>query len=262
MNFMISSGLGGRATTSKALAGRVVSGSTNSASSFANEGWVLIERAISNGDSTRYGAYALMNQQHAGFYVKAPAQPMFSRYADALGESLLRNLQQDVEAATGLELLPISSELSLCMKGVVEAARVENAAHEVSAIVALESVGAKSWPLRITVGDERRVVSLQPGHMLVYRGNQLECERDAFGGDVWVQFALRYVNANGEHVHHRFDGRRSLGVPLHRAEQDEVISRRKVFDAALAAGDDQPCFCGSAQHYSACHGIMRPQLSA
>ncbi|NNF51816.1 MAG: hypothetical protein HKN59_05190 [Gammaproteobacteria bacterium] len=230
--------------------------------SFSKKGYALLERAISSSDAQRYSAYALMNRQHPNYYAQQPGQASASRYGDVLGESLLVNLMPAIEAATGLALLPCYSALTICQHGALDAPPSGHAAHEITALLVLDVQGVNSWPFWLKVAGEKKPFSLRVGELLVYRGNELEGWREKFDGEIWAQVALHYVDANGEHAHYRFDGRRSLGAPLDRAQQDKVIAQRKEFDSALAEGDDCLCFCGSGQVYSSCHGLRQPSLSA
>lgn len=229
---------------------------------FARAGYALLDHAIGSGDARRYSDYALMNRQHAGYYAAEPEHASMSRYGDVLGESLLLNLRPALETATGLELLPCYSVLSIHANGASQAPRLEPAAREITALLVLDTQGASTWPVLFNANGEQNSLSPQVGQLLVYRANQVECAREKFDGETWVQLILQYVTADGEHAHYRYDGRRGPGVPLDRGQQDEVIRKRKEFDAALAAGDDRQCFCSSGQPYSVCHGLKQRPLTA
>lgn len=233
----------------------------DSADFFSEHGYTVLERAISSSDAQRFTAYALMNRQHPDYYLEEPKYRAVCRYGDVLGESLLRNLQPKIERATRLQLLPCYSFLRIYTNGAVLEPHIDRPACEVSATLTFGGRAADTWPIWLKEGVEKKPVSLPPGHMLVYRGCQLEHWREKLDGEYWVQLFLHYVTANGEHANYRFDGRRGLGEPQNRKQQDEYIAKRKEFDAALAAGSDPSCFCNSGQSYSRCHGVMRQALT-
>lgn len=229
---------------------------------FAEHGYLVLEQVISAQDARRFTAYAVMNRQHPDYYLAEPKYRAECRYGDVIGESLLRNLQPKIEAGTGLQLLPCYSFLRIYTDGAVLEPHIDRPACEVSATLTIGGRAAGTWPIWLAEGSEKKSILLPPGHLLVYRGCQLEHWRDKLDGDFWVQLFLHYVTADGAHTNYRFDGRRGLGEPQNRKQQDEFIVLRKDFDAALAAGEDRPCFCHMGRAYSACHGVMRQTLSA
>lgn len=253
---------GRRAPASESMNTEHVSENNAAVDAFARQGYVVLEHAISSSDASRYSAYALMNRQHPDYYKSEPEHSAMSRYGDVLGESLLRNLQPGIEAATGLQLLPCYSNLRIFTNGAVLAPHLDRPACEVSATLTIDAHAAQSWPFWLQAGNENKAIVLPPGHLLVYRGSQLEHWRERLEGDYSIQLLLRYVSANGEHAYHRFDGRRGLGEPQNRVQQDACIVKRKEFDAALAAGEDRACFCSSGQVYSRCHGMLHHTLTA
>lgn len=233
---------------------------------FRTHGYTIVERAISAQDAARYTRYALMNRQHPDYYLAEPKYRAVCRYGDVMGEALLAGVQSKIERATGLRLLPCYSFLRIYTDGAVLERHLDRPACEVSATLTLGGKAADTWPIWLKEGEDSRAeehaVVLPPGNLLVYRGCRLEHWRERLDGDFWVQLFLHYVMADGEHAHHRFDGRRGLGEPQNRQQQDRFIELRREYDAALAAGDKQSCFCHSGETYSACHGRYEQTLSA
>jgi len=229
---------------------------------FRKHGYVEASAVISAADAQRYSAYALMKRQHPGYYEKDTHLPALFRYADVLGESLLRNLQATVETLTGRALLPCYSRLGIYSAPASIEPHTEDPASEISALLALGGSTPGRWPcwFKSAAGDQS--VELAPRSLLVYRGPQLEHWRTPLHAETWLELAMQYVFADGDFRHHRFDGRRGLGEPRNRQQQDQFITLRQAFDAALATGDDRPCFCRSGQRYSACHGLMHQSLTA
>lgn len=229
---------------------------------FRKHGYAVASPAISAADAERYAAYALMKRQHPDYYEKDSRLPALFRYADVLGESLLRNLQARIEALTGLALLPCFSKLGIYSAPASVEPHTEGPAREISGVLALGGSAPGRWPCWFKGASGDQSIELAPRCLLVYRGPQLEHWRTPLHAETWVELALHYVIADGDFKHHRFDGRHGLGEPQDRKQQDQFITLRRDFDAALAAGDDRPCFCKSGQRYSACHGLMYQALTA
>lgn len=228
---------------------------------FKQHSYVVLKQVIGERDATRYASYALMNRQHPDYYLEETNRNAISRYGDALGESLLRNLQSELETVTGLSLLPTHSCLQLYANGAKPERRVAPPACEVSATLIIGGDVVEPWPIWLNNGNEEKAIDLLPGDMLVYRGCQVEHWREQLQGEFWVQLLLCYVNADGDLAHYRYDGRRGLGEQQNRKQQDRFIELRKEFDSALAAGSDRPCFCKSGQPYSACHGVLQQAIA-
>ncbi len=233
---------------------------------FREHGYSVIEEAISARDAARYTRYALMNRQHPDYYLAEPKYRAVCRYGDVMGEALLAGLQPQIERATGIELLPCYSFLRIYTDGAVLERHLDRPACEVSATLTLGGKAQDTWPIWLKEGDdaaaEERAVVLPPGNLLVYRGCRLEHWRERLDGEFWVQLFLHYVTANGGYTHHRFDGRRGLGEPQNRQQQDRFIELRREYDAALRNGAERACFCHSGENYSACHGRFEQTLAA
>lgn len=225
-------------------------------------GYAVMQAVVDVADLQRFAAYALMNCQHPGYYLQEPGSGAQSRYADGLGESLLHNLRPRLETALNLALLPSHSLLRLYARGASVEAHREPREHELCALLAVAAAPDDVWPLWFEASGKNMSVDLKSGDLLVFNGGEFAFWREELSAENWLQLHLYFVREKGEFAHHRFDGRRGLGQPLNREEQDAVITQRMAFDKALAAGDDQPCFCGSAQAYSQCHGLMRQTLTA
>lgn len=235
-----------------------------SAENFAAKGFALLEGSPGAEDIGRYGAYMLMYRQHPGHYEQQGNCE--SRYADVLGEALAGRLRAQVEKTVGARLLPSHSMSQIFTRGAEIVPREAAPAEEISVIVALGAKGAEAWPMWVldTGIAEDRAVALDSlaGAAWVLDTQRLQYRREAFAGEYWLQLVLCYVRAEGPFAHYRFDGRRGLGEPPNRGQQDRNIELRKAYDAALAGGDDGNCFCQSGSAYSVCHGRFEQTLTA
>ena len=81
------------------------------------------------------------------------------------------------------------------------------------------NIGGDEWPIYLEPSGEKNKkgveVNLNPGDMLVYRGDKLEHWRDKFKGKECVQVFLHYNNLNGPFgKYNKFDGRPMVGLPV------------------------------------------------
>lgn len=136
-----------------------------------------------------------------------------SWYADPLTEVVLRNALPDVETATGLKLDPSYSFTRVYQKGDELLPHIDRPACEISVTCHIATKG-KPWPIYMKApGKEPTVHYLEPGDACVYKGCEVTHWRNkAVDTDINVQVMLHYVDKNGPHAGHRFDGRVALGL--------------------------------------------------
>jgi hypothetical protein len=150
----------------------------------------------------------------------------YSHYADIVMETLLTKTHAIMEEKTELKLIPNYSYARIYKKGDILYRHKDRFSCEISTTL---NLGGDSWPIFIepdetkgkhvdgnyvsdnTVGIK---VDLEPGDMLVYRGNILEHWRDAFKGENCGQVFLHYndVNTSGAQEN-MYDRRLHLGLP-------------------------------------------------
>lgn len=158
---------------------------------------------------------------------KDPQVPeTYSHYADIVMETLLTKVHSIMEEKTELKLIPNYSYARIYKKGDVLHRHKDRFSCEISTTL---NLGGDPWSIFIepdetkgkhvngnyvsdnTVGVK---VDLEPGDMLVYRGNILEHWRDAFEGENCGQVFLHYndINTTGakENI---YDKRPHLGLP-------------------------------------------------
>jgi len=190
-------------------------------------------------------------------------QQSYGRYNDPLGESVLGDVWPKVKALSGLDLLPTYSFLRMYRHGGVLRKHVDRPSCEVSATLFLGSDA--TWPIGVEVDGEARLVHLEPGDLMLYRGCEVPHWRDAFGGQYSVHMFLHFVEAGGANAHLLYDERAGLGAPQMRAapirDREGRMVRENAPDAAEAAANpngrvrrNEPCPCGSGKRYKNCHG--------
>ncbi len=231
--------------------------SASSAEQFRRSGYTVLAQAISAESARVIATYALLQQKWPNYY---QPEDMFraalGRYADALSEALLLELQPVVERATGLELLPCYSYLRIYGRGAILPKHLDRPSCEISTSLTLGFRAPAPWPICVQADGSDKSLALTPGDMLVYRGADVPHWRDTFTGEYWVQTFLHYVDANGQFTDFKFDGRERIG-PFDKLSMRRVFQRPASlgeFDEPVAVGPDAPCPCGSGLRVRDCHG--------
>ena len=135
----------------------------------------------------------------------------YSIYGDVLMEVLLKEITPIMEETTGLKLIETYAYARVYKKGDVLHKHKDRFSCEISTTL---NLGGDSWPIFINNGNKNIEVNLNPGDMLVYRGNILEHWRDAFEGENCGQVFLHYndLKTKGA-LENKYDGRPHLGLP-------------------------------------------------
>jgi SEC-C motif len=231
--------------------------SGSNAEQFRRSGYTVISQAISPESAGLVATYALLQQKWPLYY---QPEEMFraalGRYADAMSESLLLELQPLVERGTGLKLLPCYSYLRIYGNGAILPRHLDRPSCEISTSLALGFKAPAPWPLSLQTDGVDKSVTLMPGDMLIYRGADVPHWRETFTGDYWVQTFLHYVDANGQFTDFKFDGREHIG-PFDKLTMRRVFQRPASLgldDKPASVAADAPCPCGSGLRFRDCHG--------
>jgi len=150
----------------------------------------------------------------------------YSHYGDVAMETLLLAVQPIMEKQTKLKLIPTYAYARIYKKGDVLHRHKDRFSCEISTTL---NLGGDPWPIYIEKNPKKgglkegkyvsdytkgTKVVLQPGDMLVYKGNILEHWRDAFDGQDCGQVFLHYNNkATKCSEDNIFDNRPHLGLP-------------------------------------------------
>jgi hypothetical protein len=139
----------------------------------------------------------------------------YSHYADIVMETLLLKLQPLMEKETGLKLNPNYSYARIYKKEDVLHRHKDRFSCEISTTL---NLGGDPWPIYLEPSGKKGFpgikINLNPGDMLIYKGNELEHWRDSFEGENCAQVFLHYNNlktkGSEENV---YDKRLHLGLP-------------------------------------------------
>ena len=150
----------------------------------------------------------------------------YSHYGDVAMETLLLAVQPIMEKQTKLKLIPTYAYARIYKNGDVLHRHKDRFSCEISTTL---NLGSDPWPIYIEKNPKKgglkegkyvsdytkgSKVVLQPGDMLVYKGNILEHWREAFEGQDCGQVFLHYNNAATKGSEDNiFDNRPHLGLP-------------------------------------------------
>ena len=140
----------------------------------------------------------------------------FQAYADFATEALLLDSKEKMEEVTGLSLVTTYSYSRIYYEGQILPKHRDRESCEISATLTLGFDNSNvsddyNWGIFID-GEE---VKLNPGDLVVYRGNELDHWRDKYEGKHHCQVFLHYNDLHGKFKElNKYDGRRHLGLPL------------------------------------------------
>lgn len=212
--------------------------------SFKKKKYIIIKKALSNEMSyfcTRYftfkrqvartlieGKYISPFEKIFGTWEDPQVPNTYSHYADLVMEVLLVELMPLMQKITKLKLIPNYSYARIYKKGDILVRHKDRFSCEISTTL---NLGGDPWPIYLDPTGSNNVIDeykniikpnapkgikilLEPGDMLVYRGNELEHWREPFEGENCCQVFLHYNNMNTKGANENlFDTRPHLGLP-------------------------------------------------
>jgi hypothetical protein len=131
----------------------------------------------------------------------------WSNYGGVVTESLLLEIQPQVEKAVNKKLFPTYSFSRIYWPGAVMEKHVDRPACEYSVSLCVD-VNGDPWPIWF----ENESVILYPGDMVVYKGTEIEHWREPYQGQQQLQVFLHYVDQAGPYAAWRNDNRPMLGL--------------------------------------------------
>jgi hypothetical protein len=210
--------------------------------SFDKDNFLIIKKAIEPKVAEFIYNYFLMKRQVArsmfdiryispfttefGVWNDEQVPNTYSHYADIAMETLLLAVQPIMEKQTGLKLIPTYAYARIYKKGDILHRHKDRFSCEISTTL---NLGGDEWPIFIEkdpkkgglkndkyVSDNTKGIKviLNPGDMLVYKGNICEHWRDVYEGKDCAQVFLHYNNeATKGSNDNIFDLRPHLGLP-------------------------------------------------
>jgi hypothetical protein len=187
------------------------------ASRFTTTGFA-VERAVISRELLDVAfRYYLSYVPVEGYYGVHPDVNALDRYADALSEAMFPAVQDRVERATGVALLPTYSYARIYTTQSHLRKHVDRGACEVSATV---NIGCRnvdeSWPIYVEAEGRDLEIDLARGDALIYRGMDLPHWRRPLDRGIWCQVFFHFVERDGALASEHYDRRGGLG-PRHGA---------------------------------------------
>ena len=137
----------------------------------------------------------------------------FSSYAPLCFEALSLQLQPLMEKITGKALYPTYTYARVYHTGATMQKHKDRPSCEYSISICI-SVDPEPWTIWFEdLEGNELAVDLEPGDLVVYKGEILSHWRNEYTGKRQTQAFLHYVDRRGKHQTHRFDGRSHLGLP-------------------------------------------------
>lgn len=157
------------------------------------------------------------NSKLEGTFGDGQVNEAYYRYGDPLFDSLLPLLKGQLQDFTGLNLVENYTYWRMYETGNILERHVDRYSCEISATMCIgyDSSNLKedyNWPIGIQGYDgEERIICLNPGDLLIYRGCDLDHWRDEFKGLNQSQVFLHYNTTDSASL--KYDGRHILGIP-------------------------------------------------
>ena len=200
---------------------------------FKKDNFCVIEEAISKDLATFLYNYFSMQKQvydtcikeryispfetFLGYYEGQDEQipNTYSQYSNIAFETLMLKLQPVMEKTTKLKLTPNYTYARIYKPGDELKRHKDRFSCEISTTL---NLGGDKWPIFIEPSEKEGMkgisVNLNPGDMLVYKGNILEHWREPFKGKDCAQVFLHYNNTKTKgSKENLFDRRPHLGLP-------------------------------------------------
>ena len=159
----------------------------------------------------------MFNLHRLGELEKDPQCPLSdSVYGDPIFDKLLEELAEPLSKQLGISLDPAYTYARIYRPGEVLERHSDRPSCEISGTMTLGfDPNTSVWPIYFAKDEEDLVgvpLVINTGDLVMYRGNELPHWRPTFKGIWQVQVFFHYVDKNGPHKDHKFDGRKKLGI--------------------------------------------------
>ena len=210
----------------------------NSAEYFEKQRYIYLSNVVSREDCEKLCNH-MFSLKNEGKLVKDDQCPLSdSVYGDPIFDTLLEKLVPSLSNQLGVELLPAYTYARIYGPGEVLVKHKDRPSCEISGTMTLGfDPGSGIWPIYFGKDDDDAVgtsVEINIGDLVMYHGNELNHWRPAYKGKWQVQVFFHYVDKNGPHANHAYDGRKQLGVDKNESTlakfTDEKISSPKETD--------------------------------
>jgi hypothetical protein len=136
----------------------------------------------------------------------------FAWYGSLHGDAMLRYLKPKISDVVGKQLVETYSYFRIYYNGAMLEKHVDRPSCEYSASICLKK--SSNWTFMLENFEKQTVeIELNPGDMIVYKGDVLPHWREKHTGDLHYQLFIHYVDVNGPFgKQNEYDGRPVLGL--------------------------------------------------
>lgn len=152
-----------------------------------------------------------VDESNVTFFQDAQCKNSFSFYGALCTETLGLYLQPTIEYITGKTLYPTYTYMRIYYTGSDMPKHKDRPSCEYSATVCISN-DPEPWEIYFeNLEGEEKAVYLNPGDMIVYKGDTLPHWRNEYKGNRQAQVFVHYVDANGNYKDYIYDHRPFLG---------------------------------------------------
>lgn len=213
---------------------------------FDKNRYVYLSNVLSKDDCEQLTKY-MWDMKEKGQLVQDEQCPLsYSIYGSEIFDGILDKICKPLSEQLGVELLPAYTYARLYQPGEELVRHRDRESCEISGTMTLGfDPGSGLWPIFFAHDeDDTNGIKFEvgTGDLVMYRGNELYHWRPTYKGKWQVQVFFHYVDANGPHKDHAYDGRKKLGVDK-RAEnlqRPETIDIDAIKQKVNQAQSEQP----------------------
>jgi hypothetical protein len=136
----------------------------------------------------------------------------FSWYGSLYSESMLKFLKSKISTVINKDLIETYSYIRVYYNNAILKKHKDRPSCEYSATLCIKKT--TNWPIYFeTLRNEDAEIDLNPGDMIVYKGDILSHWRNIYSGEYHQQIFLHYVDLHGPYAKsNEYDGRPMLGL--------------------------------------------------
>ena len=219
--------------------------------SFRDNRYVYLSGAVSRDNCEKLTDY-MFRLFEDGKLEKDPQCPLSdSIYGDPVFDNLAASLAPILSRQLGVEIAPTYTYCRIYRNSELLTRHVDRPSCEISGTMTLGFDDASGiWPIFFAKNEEDVVgdsLEINIGDIVMYRGCELPHWRPKYKGNWQVQVFFHYVDVNGPHKDHIFDGRSKMGLPASEKKdvqqvespKNEELKSKIIYDGVMITTNDQ-----------------------
>jgi hypothetical protein len=150
-------------------------------------GYTLLKRSVYNTFTDTKYITPLSNDW--GYYSDPQVPNVYVSYGDILADTILQILKPKIEKEVKEKLFPTYSFYRIYEKNSILHKHIDRKECHISGTL---FVGGDNWPIFLEKNKKTIKVELEPGDLLIYKGEELPHWREKFEGNTCVQIFFHY----------------------------------------------------------------------